>query len=44
MSDPVETSPEAAYLEVAHAAGNRLLEHLDRICRTHDIPVREPNG
>src|SRR3712207_4121388 len=37
MSDPVEMSPEAAYLEVAHAVGNRLLEHLDRICRTHDI-------
>jgi lipopolysaccharide cholinephosphotransferase len=38
MSGAEELSPEAAYLEAAHAVGNLLLEHLDRICRTHDIP------
>jgi lipopolysaccharide cholinephosphotransferase len=38
MSGPDELSPEDAYLEVAHAVGNLLLEHLDRICRAHDIP------
>ena len=37
MSGPGETSPEAAYLQAAHEVGNRLLEHFDRICRTHDI-------
>jgi len=38
MSGRGDTSPETAYLEAAHAVGNLLLEHLDRICRTHDIP------
>jgi len=38
VSVPAEKSPEAAYLEVAHAVGNLLLEQLDRICRKHDIP------
>ncbi len=44
MSGPAEKSPEAAYLEVAHEVGNRLLGHLDRICRTHDIPYFVAGG